>query len=157
MIVPLLVLDRLNRVDSRITILLICIMVALLYIHGEHHIQCISILPDEIMDLPCRIGSRISDDNTHIFLQFLNQRKDLSLTEIKTFLVSTHHRFKYTFLFECLSSDDAKKRLFLLENYKSWNTFSSNLLCSLSQCPFSKTLVAGQIFVKNLVFFKKRW
>jgi hypothetical protein len=104
---------------NRIIILLVCILIAILYLHGEDYAHCKCIYPDEIMDLQCSIFlSRLKHEETICYasrddIQFIPS-VDIQIFSIYSVCIANASFFnKYCHL------QDFKKRLFLLQRYNS--------------------------------------
>lgn len=115
----------------KMTVLLVCILTALIYLHSDHHPLCICIYPDEIMDLPCSISPLASKDekivyvnNSDLFRLFSYieaENNTIYFDKIRTFFSINYQEFT-----------DCKERLFLLRRYNSWylilNPFHSYII-----------------------------
>jgi hypothetical protein len=106
-------------VNSRFTIILVCLFVSLLYLHGEPYAQCRRIYPDEIMDLQRFIFSRLPGDEQIICSESREGKQFLSYLEIRNSFIFISYTVKNSFFLECLHLKDLKKRLFTLQRYNS--------------------------------------
>jgi len=105
---------------NRIIIILVCILIAVLYLHGEDYAHCKCIHPDEIMDLRCSIfQSRSKNEETIIY----ESRDDMQfITSVDTQLFSSIYSVNTahaSFFIGGSHLKDFKKRLFLLQRYNS--------------------------------------
>ena len=80
----------------RMILILICIMICLLYIHGEHYTQCTCIFPDEIHDLFCPMLSLLGNNTKDILFEYIY---------IKVF-ISVHRFFFDDYTISHLISED---------------------------------------------------
>ncbi len=99
---------------------LICVFVALLYIHGENYALCKSIYPDEILDLPCSIFPFRSEAEKIICSEIRDDRQFISSVEIQISSAYRVYSEKASFHFlELTHVKDLEKRLSILQRYNS--------------------------------------
>lgn len=106
-------------INNRIRIILVCVFICLLYLHGEPYAQCKCIYPDEIMDLQCFFFYRLSGDEQMICSENREGKQFLSYSEIKISFIYISYTIKNSFFLECLHLKNFKKRLFTLQRYNS--------------------------------------
>jgi len=107
-------------VHQRVILLLVCLLVSLQYLQGEHYTQCMCIFPDEILDLPCSLSP----------LSMIKDEKSLSFekTDPGQFIISPDLHIDSVFNLSKIKRDlwdesihimCFKKRLFILQHYNS--------------------------------------
>lgn len=97
--------------------ILICFLVALMYLDGEHYPQCMSIIPDEILDLSCSFSPNQIEIEKGIMCKETNNQGFIHYIEIKAFFIWNVFEIKNIFLKESLISQGFKKRLSSLQHY----------------------------------------
>lgn len=106
-------------INNRITIILVCVFISLLYLHGENYAQCKSKFPDEIMDLQCFFFSHFLEDEQTICSESMEGKQSVSYFEIKISFIYNSYTVKNSFFLECFHLKNSKKRLFTLQRYNS--------------------------------------
>jgi hypothetical protein len=99
--------------------ILLCLLIMLMYLDGEHYPQCICVFPDEILDLPCSVSSHLMKDEKNILFQEQDKQQFIFLSEIQIFHIDQVLQTKPRVLIESLLIKDFEKRLFLLKHYNS--------------------------------------
>ncbi|MGA1840284.1 MAG: hypothetical protein ACMUIU_06625 [bacterium] len=106
-------------INNRITIILVCVFISLLYLQGKNYAQCECKFPDEIMDLHCFFSSRLFEDELTISSESLEGRQFVSYFETKISFIYVSYTVKNSFFLECLHLKNSKRRLFTLQRYNS--------------------------------------
>jgi hypothetical protein len=99
--------------------ILMCLLIALMYLDGEHYPQCMCIFPDEILDLPCSISPQFIEDEIDILFEKKANQRFIDSEEIQLFSIWSFFSTKNNSLIESLLLQGFKKRLFLLQHYNS--------------------------------------
>ena len=103
----------------RMILILICILIGLLYIQGEHYTHCTCIFPDEIFDLPCSIMPLLRNDEKDIFFEYAKVKPFVSRGQLHIPFENDLIQSKRIFSGEKLLIMTSKKKLFLLQHYNS--------------------------------------
>ncbi len=102
-------------------LVLVCVLLTLQYLHGEHYIQCDCIFPDEILDLPCSTYPVFADEERDICFE-IEDIKHFKITDkisISSMLFYNKCMAKNHFGLEWPTMQSFKKRLFLLRHFNS--------------------------------------
>jgi hypothetical protein len=97
--------------------ILMCLLVALMYLDGEHYPQCKCIFPDEILDLSCFFSPYQIELEKGILFEETNDQRFIPFMEIQVFSIWSVFKIKNNSLNESLISQGFKKRLFSLQHY----------------------------------------
>lgn len=103
----------------RIILVLICILVTLQYLHGEHFTQCDCIFPDEILDLPCSVSPLLADEERNICFENIDIKHFNNSYKIHITSIHNNGLAKNHFWLEWLPIHSFKKRLFHLQHFNS--------------------------------------
>ncbi len=113
---------------NRIVMVLVCILIALMYLQGEHYVHCRCIHPDVLMDLQCSMSPCLSKDEQTIYFESRVNVQFFSLVDTQIFSIYDVYTAMPSFFPESLR--DPNKILHILQRYNSWNSISI-LFCSL--------------------------
>ena len=112
-------LMRANDLNNRMIIILVCILLALLYLHADDYVQCINIYPDEIMDLHCSCLAPFLLNEQSFYSESIEPIKILSLFKRRISSDILNYFVEDPFFLTYLNLQDYRKRLFLLQHYNS--------------------------------------
>ena len=102
-----------------ITIVLLFILIAISYLHGEAYTHCNSIYPDEIMDLQGPIFQSHSRIKEYICLESKDNNKFITSFSIELFYINSFCIANDSLFIKHSHLKDFKKRLFMLQHYNS--------------------------------------
>jgi hypothetical protein len=108
-----------KRLRQRIILFLVCILITLQYLHGEHYAQCDCIFPDEILDIPCYISPLYANEENNISFENIGLRHFNTSFKIRISSIYNNGLSKNLFLLEWLPINCFKKRLFQLQHFNS--------------------------------------
>jgi hypothetical protein len=97
--------------------ILMCLLLALMYLDGEHYPQCMNIFPDEIFDLSCSFSLNQIEIEKGILCEESNHQRVIPFVVIRIFSIWSVFKIKNNSLNESLISQGFKKRLFSLQHY----------------------------------------
>lgn len=100
-------------------IILLCIFIALMYIHGKHYPQCFCIFPDEVLDLQGCITTVCIDDIRTLSVENTDRIEFDSLIELELSSFFGFDYIKNHIPLEYPIIKSFKNRLFLLQHYNS--------------------------------------
>lgn len=105
----------------RIILVLVCMLIALQYLHAKHYTQCDCIFPDEILDLPCSISPPCADEEMDICFENIEMKYFNISYKIHVASISFYNKAmaKNYFWLEWLTIQCFKKRLFQLKHFNS--------------------------------------
>lgn len=110
--------------------ILMCLLVALMYLDGLHYPQCICMFPDEILDFSCSFFPYQVEIEKGIFCEETNAQSFFLFGEIQIFSIwsvieiKNNSLNKSLILNELLISQGFKKRLSSLQQYNCWSLIS---------------------------------
>jgi len=103
----------------RIVLMLVCILIAILFLHAEDYAYCESIHPDEIMDFQCSIYLSRSKYEETIRYESKGDIQFITSVDIEIFSIHSVCSAIDSFFIESSHLQDFEKRLFLLQRYNS--------------------------------------
>ena len=110
--------------SNRIIKILLCVLIVLLYMDGEHYVQCKCIFPDDIMDLPCFFSPIRIKNKQIIYKENKENKQFIPFIELEIpYLISVSLN-DISILLVWSNFQAFKKRLFFLQHYKSWDCIS---------------------------------
>ena len=118
--IPLSKLHKRLWSHDKIIMVLVCILIALFYLQGEHFVHCRHIHPDKIMDLQCSFSPCLSKDEQTIYSESKGNIQFV-VSSVEMLMSSVYNPFKIkSGLFpEYFHLRDPNKILHILQRYKS--------------------------------------
>ena len=102
-----------------IIVILVSILIAISYLHGDAYANCNSIYPDEIMDLQCSILQSRSKSEQNICSESRDNSEFITSFCIQLSYIHSGCISNVSLFIECSHLKDFKKRLFMLQRYNS--------------------------------------
>jgi len=115
-------LSESNKYEYRcnwIILILIFSFLILFSLHGEHYVNCMSIFPDEIMDLNCSAFPSVSTGEQSTASESSRYTRSFPSLGIRIPSVFSDNAGKISLLIEFVAIRDLKDRLFTLQRYNS--------------------------------------
>lgn len=104
---------------KKIVVGLVCILISLMYLQGEHYVHCRCPHPDVLMDMQRSISPCISKDEQTIYSESMGNIPIFSLVDIRIVSIYDVYTVKPSFSLECFHFRDPKERLHILQRYNS--------------------------------------
>lgn len=111
--------QKLNRCCKKTGIVLLFVFLLLFCLDGEAYINCMSILPDEIMDLHGYIHSSPSEIEKPVCSEINNEHETLSFTDRYESYILIAYKVKRCFPINNDYLLDSKEILFTFNRYNS--------------------------------------
>jgi len=102
-----------------IILILVFSFLILFSLHGEHYVNCLSIFPDEIMDLQCSAFPSVSADEQGIASENSKYTQSFPSLRISIPSIFSDYTGKISLLIKFVAIQDLKDRLFTLQRYNS--------------------------------------
>ena len=116
---PLYKLYKTLWLHKKIVMILVCILISLIYLQGEHYVHCRCPLPDVLMDMQCSISSNPSKDEHTIYSESIGNIPIFSLFDIQIFSTNDPFITQPSFSLKCFYFCNPKKGLYILQRYNS--------------------------------------
>lgn len=102
-----------------IILILVFGFLILFSLHGEHYVNCMSVFPDEIMDLQCSALPSVSADKQGTASENRKYTQSFPLLRIRIPSIFRDYTDKISLLIEFVPIQDLKDKLFTLQRYNS--------------------------------------
>jgi hypothetical protein len=102
-----------------IILILVFSFLILFSLHGEHYVNCMSVFPDEIMDLQCSAFHSVLADEQGTASENRKYKQSFPSLRINIPSIFGDYTDKISLLIEFVPIQDLKDKLFTLQRYKS--------------------------------------